>query len=110
MRLEEAQLARTPGRATIKKIIEKLRINQIWWDTGKGEIFLSDGPEPEQSDRESAREAFNKRVASGLERELLDQLFKDLNDQSRHLDKALDLVGRLLPPAQSVKGVTTKDR
>lgn len=31
---------KSPGKGTIKKIIEKLRINQDWWETGKGEIFL----------------------------------------------------------------------
>lgn len=30
-----------PGLKTQKRIIEALRINKIWWDTGKGDIFLS---------------------------------------------------------------------
>lgn len=30
----------SPGLRTQKKIIEKLRINQDWWDSGKGEIYL----------------------------------------------------------------------
>lgn len=29
----------SPGLRTQKKIIEKLRINPEWWETGKGEIY-----------------------------------------------------------------------
>lgn len=29
----------SPGLKTQKKIVEKLRINQQWWDIGEGEIF-----------------------------------------------------------------------
>lgn len=29
-----------PGLKTVKKIIELLRINPEWWDTGKGDIYL----------------------------------------------------------------------
>lgn len=29
-----------PGKATQKKIIEKLRINQEWWTSGSGSIYL----------------------------------------------------------------------
>lgn len=31
---------KSPGKGTIKKIIEKLRINPDWWETGKGEMYL----------------------------------------------------------------------
>jgi len=44
---------------------------------------------------------------------MLDQLYKDLANQSRHLDKALDLVARLLPPGNTgntIERVSTKDR
>lgn len=30
----------SPGFKTQKKIIEKLRINQDWWDTGTGNVYL----------------------------------------------------------------------
>lgn len=32
---------RHPGLRTVKKIIELLRINQDWWDSGKGEIYTT---------------------------------------------------------------------
>lgn len=34
-----------PGREIQKRIVEKLGVNQVWWDTGTGEIFLEQ-PEP----------------------------------------------------------------
>lgn len=89
-----------PGRATQKRIIEKLRINPDWWNTGKGEIYL-----------QSAKEVFNETVENDVtKRELFDRLYKDLDNQARHLDKALDLVARLLPPNNSVERFTAKDR
>ena len=33
------KLESAPGPKIQKKIVEKLRINQDWWDTGKGEMF-----------------------------------------------------------------------
>ena len=31
-----------PGKSTIKKLLEKLRINPVWWKTGEGSIYLGD--------------------------------------------------------------------
>lgn len=59
----------------------------------------------------SRETVFNRTVENDVtKRELFDRLYKDLDNQARHLDKALDLVARLLPPNNSVERFTAKDR
>lgn len=59
---------------------------------------------------ETPKQMFDRAVENeAIKREMLDQLYKDLANQARHLDKALDLVARLLPPGKGVERVMTKD-
>lgn len=94
---------RQPGKATIKKIKKKFNIDDISWKTG--EFNLSTVKK-----ELTAKELFDRAVQDELKKGMLDQLYKDLDNQSRHLDKALDLVARLLPPSNRVESVIAKDR
>ena len=97
-----------PGTKTQKKIVEKMRISQDWWDTGRGEIYLQDQP---TANREALQHNFNAEVIKeAINQSMLEQLYKDLANFDKELDRAWALIDRLVPPAQSVKGVTTKDR
>jgi hypothetical protein len=95
-----ADQTKGPGLKTQKKIVDKLRINQRWWDTGEGEIFLP---------ATVPRLSFDGSAEDQIKKGMLEQLYKDLDNQARHLDKALDLVARLLPPGKGVERVMTKD-
>jgi transcriptional regulator with XRE-family HTH domain len=86
----------------LQKFLRTFHVNPKWWETSEGEMFL---PEP------SSKETFDRDVGDeAIKREMLDQLYKDLANQARHLDKALDLVARLLPPGNGVESVAAKDR
>lgn len=37
---------KAPGKDIQKRIIEKLGVNQAWWDTGQGEIFTAESEAP----------------------------------------------------------------
>jgi len=94
---------REPGNATVKKIKKKFNIDDISWKTGEFDLNPNSG----------ANDAFDRAVDAEIKKGMLDQLYKDLANQSRHLDKALDLVARLLPPGNTgntIERVSTKDR
>ena len=100
-----------PGTKTQKKIIEKMRISPDWWETGKGEIYLPAGEGPQQPSRDTLQHNFNAEVIKeAINQSMLEQLYKDLANFDKELDRAWALIDRLVPPAQSVKGITTKDR
>lgn len=93
---------RDPGKATVKKIKNKFNIDDISWRNGDFDL----------SPKGHTKDAFDRAIDAELKKSMLDQLYKDLDNQARHLDKALDLVARLLPPnpGQGVERVTAKDR
>lgn len=91
-----------PGTATVKKIIEKLRINQDWWETGKGEVFASQ-PEMKNGLRDiDIIEAENyigmhKRVYDSLEKSL--QTFQQLATQAqRNVNDLTQILSRRSTP------------
>lgn len=55
----------SPGRATIKKIIEGMGINRKWWDTGEGDIFLTSTGLVKSSGE--VKETFYKNLIEGNE-------------------------------------------
>src|SRR5688572_467974 len=70
-----------PGLRTIKKIQEALSVNQEWWSTGKGEIFI----EKLTSVQEKAKK----------EDDVLDHpLVKSYVDQINQLNKLVEILER----------------
>lgn len=64
-----------------------------------------------EPDEPTPKQWFDKAVEQEItKRELIDRLYKDLDNQARHLDKALDLLAKHLPIGQSVERVTPKNR
>lgn len=43
----------SPGRGTIKKILDGAGVNPEWWESGKGEIFIVKGTSVPESDKKN---------------------------------------------------------
>jgi hypothetical protein len=64
-----------------------------------------------ETNRETLKHSFNTEVIKeAINQSMLEQLYKDLANFDKELDRAWALIDRLTPPAQRVKGVATKDR
>src|SRR5687768_13354484 len=61
----------TPGLATVKKIVDTLRVNSQWWETGKGSVFADE------------IDGVNE---PPLKYETLDDLRKNLEDLRKNLE------------------------
>jgi len=78
-----------PGTKTQKKIVDKLRINPDWWDTGKGEIYLPENGlnEPAQKYEPAGNPDLNLLFIDTINRliEKNDKLVQDKNGEIVHL-------------------------
>lgn len=67
---ENAPKDSAPGLATQKKIIEKLRISQEWWDSGEGQIYLSKSGVIDETNQKSEKAEPHERALSLAEKAL----------------------------------------
>lgn len=64
-----------------------------------------------ETKRDELKHSFHTEVIKeAINQSMLEQLYKDLANFDKELDRAWALIDRLVPPTQSIKGVTTKDR
>lgn len=77
---------KNPGKDVQKRIIEKLGVNQHWWDTGEGEIFTA---EPEAPKTKSVSEIEDPAVAKLIQ--TLENTVASKNEEvhwlRQHIDK-----------------------
>lgn len=68
------------------KLLEEMGINQEWWDTGKGEIFIEKGTDelnPDDKKQMAVYQEFSK------ERELYERIIKGLEERVAFLEAQL---------------------
>lgn len=87
----------------IMKVQEVYGVNLL---TGKIETNIS-----RETNRDALKHSFNTEVIKeAINQSMLEQLYKDLANFDKELDRAWALIDRLVPPTQNIKGITAKDR
>jgi hypothetical protein len=78
-----------PGLKTQKVIIEKLRINQEWWDTGIGEIFIENENKTEKIEATAPNSELNTGEAT------LHKYIDDLRKGWSNSEKQIEMMERI---------------
>lgn len=73
---------REPSKRTIWKLLESIGVNPEWWETGKGDIFLTPVPEPAINEKEKDPYELIRILTRNIDRmgELNEYLLKKVKD------------------------------